>query len=154
MGELSKIGHVPPSVTPADTGSVADAAPVSNAAQIKPGNWAAPSYCDLDKVVTKDLDELANASLRLVADLGFLGSAHVDDQIKDAQKLVDARNQLHKDVASLIAAAPPEGMTLTDSAARAVGDSIIGTYAYIRGYPKTLIADAVNSALASRTHKE
>src|SRR5262245_614113 len=77
MGEPSQIGQRPSSATPAHTGSVPDAAPATNSAagRVKPGNWAAPTYSDLDKAVKNDLDELVTASDNYVFDLGFLVSA-------------------------------------------------------------------------------
>jgi hypothetical protein len=156
MGEPSQIGQVPSSVTPGHTGSVIDAAPTTNSApsKVKPGNWAAPNYSDLDKAVRKDLDALVRASSRFATDL-YRAPANGDVQTANAKEIADARNKLHKDVAALIAAAPPKGMTLTDTAAETVGQLIIENYSCVYyEYPVTFITDAVKSALAQRTSKK
>src|SRR5262245_31127058 len=83
MGELSQIGQVPSSITP---GSVTDAAPATNSvpSKVKPGDWAAPNYSDLDKAVKKDLDELVKTSANFAFDL--LVTADVGVQIHDAKR--------------------------------------------------------------------
>jgi hypothetical protein len=81
--------------------------------------------------------------------------ANGDVQTANAKKIADARDKLHADVAALIAAAPPRGMTLTDTAAETIGQLIIENYSCVYyEYPVTFITDAVKSALAQRTSKK
>jgi hypothetical protein len=81
--------------------------------------------------------------------------ANGDVQTANAKKIADARDKLHADVAALIAAAPPRGMTLTDTAAETVGQLIIENYSWVYyEYPVTFITEAVKSALAQRTSKK
>jgi len=155
MSELSQIKHAPSSSTPVDNGSAAAPVAPSASSKIKPGNWGVQSFSDLDKKVTEDLVAIKNASQKFRADLL---SARTPAQVREAaEKLMNARDQLRDDVTALVAASPPEYMTLTDADAKNVGGIIIANHSDTSAngdYPETHITDAVNFALAQRAYEK